>query len=660
MNRGPFLRKSKNSLNELSRGIFRGGAVLALFMVFLLQANSACTGPGGFGFPREQPDQRKGPDVSPVSSRPQRRIPVPPWQLWRSGFLDSPEILAAEKHLSQGQLEAAVEAYRRAATAVHDPRIQDEAQLRLCGTLLKLGRSKEALEEISKYTRARGLKPEEVEPRFSLVAAYAYIHQQDVDQALAWLLVVQRKARGQGVFTYRAREEAVRLVRGLPVSSFDSYAQRWAVDSFIGPLFSAERLRRAQGGAPESGRDSKWFTAAYYSPEGLSTGDLTADIMQPEIEESQEAGRTWPAEGGPMVVGVLLPLSGRFAEHAQQVKEGIELAVEQYAASGNVRLMFVDTAGNPLVAGSEYERLVREEGVSLVLGPLLVRTTEEVAEKSRQLGVPFVSFTKRGGVPSLGRAVFRLGATQESQVSELLAYTAGEQNIKTFAILYPESPAGREFSAIFRRTVSRYGARVLGQAGYYPGDEGSVITAVAAVGANPPEAIFIPDSLESAFPILEQIATSDLADSILLGPAQWNDPIAVRGYGQLIEGAVYVAPFHPQSERDTVVQFLQRYSARFGHDPELLAAQAYDAASFALQVLDRSDWRRQGVIEQLTSADSFNGVTGRLSVSDDGEINRRMSVLRLHKGEVIEVMSGGVTTGFIPYEQNRKEKEAST
>ena len=61
------------------------------------------------------------------------------------------------------------------------------------------------------------------------------------------------------------------------------------------------------------------------------------------------------------------------------------------------------------------------------------------------------------------------------------------------------------------------------------------------------------------------------------------------------------------------------------------------------------------MVESLSTATDYQGVTGRLQISSDGEINRRMTVLRMQGGDGVEVMSGGVTTGYIADESSKEE-----
>ncbi|HQH27593.1 MAG TPA: penicillin-binding protein activator, partial [Oligoflexia bacterium] len=517
--------------------------------------------------------------------------------------------------------------------------IRDQAFLRMCGTMLKLGRSKEILNEMAHYFKQQNLTAQTAPPGLLLVAGYAYLHQKDYDQSLAWFGAAYNRTSGQGIVARRALTEARRTVSSIPTGSFEAMRDRWSGDAFAGPIFSSERMRRAQGAKVSSPLEDYWFNAAFYaaggsveSREGVSEIDLFES--ETPLPEPASPADLMQASSAPLTLGLLLPFSGQFAEHAARVKEGIELAAGMVE---RVNIIEADTQGDAGVAERQYEDLVRQ-GVNLVFGPLLVKTSEQVARKSADLYVPFISFTKREGFPALSGAAYRLGATGESQVRALVAYAAGQEGLRTFSIIYPKTSAGAEFARLFRDAVERAGGRILSEADWENGDPQSVANAINQTAANPPQAIFVPDSLENSLLVLQQVKTSALSASMVLGPALWDDPVALRGAGQLVEDAVYVSLFNPASSRPIVTDFTQRYKTRFARPPDLLAAQAYDAATFAFSAVGQGPVDAQEVIKRLNTAPALAGVTGALSISADGEIVRLLPVVRIYRGEAVEVV----------------------
>jgi len=618
-------------------------SVLACIVMFF----EACTYPAA---PIRPNDRLDSPNPKPAE-RTEAVSAVAPWQLWRPEPEENP-LGRGDVLESQGRLNEALKAYRDAELAAQPGRTREEAFVRGVGVMLKLGQSRAALDEITRHLKINNLTNDDISPILALLAAYAYLDLGDVDQSLAWFGVVRKRSNPQSIVASRARAETERLIKSISVQNFEKEAQLWSTDKTLAPLFEEEKQRRAGGGTVQDGAYAKWFEPATY---GVVPG---AALKETDLNPSASSGpiTSW------RVIGVLLPESGKYAEHSARVRRGIELAYQDAGSPADIQLAFADTSGDPAQAVSEYERLIRDQHAALVLGPLLVKTSEEVAKRSNDLGVPFLTFTKRPGITALSKVGFRLGATSENQASELASYSTRQLGMKKFATLIPQDGGnGEEFAGAFRAEVRRVGAKLSAESAYAPGNAASIEAAIKSISDAAPdtEAIFIPESLESALPVVQAVRNSPLQKAVLLGPATWNDTVAVRGYGSLLEGAVVVTPFFAGSAQPQVAEFISHYRQSYNSEPELLAAQGYDAARLALFALgnnqpDAPDFR-ENIIRTLRSADSTIGATGKLSVGKNGDISRRMSVLRVSGGELLEVMSGGNVTGFIPDDPQGKE-----
>lgn len=577
---------------------------------------------------------------------------VPPWQLWSEEPTGLPGLDTATSLEQQGKFALALTSYRDVELRSAPGREREEAFARRASLLLKLGRSKEALQQITDHLKDEGRSADQISPILALLAAFSYEHQGDTDQTFAWLGVAHKRAQGQGMVARRAKLEAERIVRALPEERFAAANQVWGTDAFIGDVIASEKARRSQGGRPEklSGPD-------FFRPETYGAARENGEVREADVGNASLHQPAQPQ--GPASVGVLLPLSGKYADAALKVKQGIELARE---FSGSVLpVVYGDTAGDPAKAEAEYVRLA-QQGAVTIFGPLLVKTTEQVAHRSETVRVPFVTFTKRPGITELSPVAFRLGATAENQLVESVRYAVDQLHLKTFALLAPSGDStGDEFAKAFSAAVSESGGSSIGTVLYRARDDEAARSAVQQIAAMHPEAVFLADELDRAAPVLRALKSSEFHAKVLLGPAVWNDPIALRGFSNLIEGAVFATPFFARSAKPKVAEFAAAYRQRFGAEPDLLAAQGYDAALLTFRVLSNvpSDANLQAISEAfmkgVQSTDNFDGITGKLSVDKKREISRRMSVVRMYHGETVEVMNGGNVTGFLPNEPTQKE-----
>ena len=139
-------------------------------------------------------------------------------------------------------------------------------------------------------------------------------------------------------------------------------------------------------------------------------------------------------------IGFLAPLTGALAKSGQDTVRGHELFWEQQGnkvAGRPVRIIVADTACNPDNALSHARRLVHNEKVHFLVGPLCGHEGPAVAQVSRETGVPvFVPVAGADEITQWKRVptVIRTGATssQTSQpFGEWLAREGTCKNITT-------------------------------------------------------------------------------------------------------------------------------------------------------------------------------------------------------------------------------------
>lgn len=153
----------------------------------------------------------------------------------------------------------------------------------------------------------------------------------------------------------------------------------------------------------------------------------------------------------PIVIGVSLPLSGRFSEPGNAAKAGYEVWAEIVNENGGlldrqVELRILDNTSDPDIAAADYERLITEDKVDLVVGTfssLLVIPTSKVASDH---GYAYVE--PAGGAPDvfnrdLDNIFFAQPAQSARQADPFALYILGlpeDQRPQTFAVVSLDDP----------------------------------------------------------------------------------------------------------------------------------------------------------------------------------------------------------------------------
>jgi len=164
----------------------------------------------------------------------------------------------------------------------------------------------------------------------------------------------------------------------------------------------------------------------------------------------------------PKVVGVVVPMSGKYKGLGEAVMRGVNLALK----GSDIEVIVKDSQGDVNLAGKMVEDLVFDEGAIAIIGPLLADDSRRAALVAEELQIPIVTLTRMEGITRLGPFVFRNMVTNSQQAEALADYAMGTLGYKTFAVLYPNIPFGVELSDEFWTAVEKRGGTIRGVESY--------------------------------------------------------------------------------------------------------------------------------------------------------------------------------------------------
>ena len=172
------------------------------------------------------------------------------------------------------------------------------------------------------------------------------------------------------------------------------------------------------------------------------------------------------AQSGPIRIGVLAPLTGPLATPGKDMVDGMRLYWQQanYSAGGRkVELVIADTTCNPDQALNQARRLIHQEKVQLMIGPLCGHEGPAVAQVSKETGVPLVmdpagadNVTKWERTPTVVRT-----AVSASQIGHPWGeYLYHELKLRNVTFIGQDYTFGHEVTLGAVRTFTELGGKV--------------------------------------------------------------------------------------------------------------------------------------------------------------------------------------------------------
>lgn len=354
-------------------------------------------------------------------------------------------------------------------------------------------------------------------------------------------------------------------------------------------------------------------------------------------------------------VGVILPLSGKFAAYGKNALEAIQLALELAGEERDVPVtLFVeDSEGNPEKAAQSVHTLVSENRVIGIVGPMSGPVAASAAREAQFLQVPIVTLTQEEDITDTGDFVFRNFLTPPMMMEALLQFAFRNMGMKRFAILHPDDSYGIEMMHLFWDEVERFGGEIRGVESYDPKetDFGREIRMLAGLpedrerpekGQLDPildfDALFIPDSFTNARLIGPQLAFYDVTAIRLLGTNLWNIPEIPKEDAEYLQGALFVDGFFRNSPSPAVRNFVDRFFFAYGKEPAEIEALAYDTMNILLDILKDGKVRiREDLRDTLLQWRNYPGVTGRTSFTPTGDVEKELYILTIRGDEILQV-----------------------
>jgi ABC-type branched-subunit amino acid transport system substrate-binding protein len=210
-------------------------------------------------------------------------------------------------------------------------------------------------------------------------------------------------------------------------------------------------------------------------------GSAAAAIGVPVDQPPARHERIRRATDGPRL-GLLLPLSGSGFQRqvGDDLHAGVQLANE--AAGEPFELVVADIGTDygdlPIVETEssrlirviqQAERLIYEEGVVAIIGPVFSSDCVAAAVVAEQAGVPLLApLAQQSGLAGLGDNVFQLNTIPEIQAHELAEYATLVLGVQTLAVISPLTDYGWSFEREFRRVALDNGGQVVHVDWYVP------------------------------------------------------------------------------------------------------------------------------------------------------------------------------------------------
>ena len=171
---------------------------------------------------------------------------------------------------------------------------------------------------------------------------------------------------------------------------------------------------------------------------GVSACDRVSKIVQPTTPQMTETSQE-------IAIGVVLPLTGRFSyASGSPLLQSFELARSEINAAhphrAKLSLIIEDDQSTIEGAVAAFNKLIHQDGVSIILGPVTSDQTKEAFPIAQENQVVAISPTSAArGLSAIGDFVFRVALTTDILIPRGIEVTQTKLGYQRVATLYDDA-----------------------------------------------------------------------------------------------------------------------------------------------------------------------------------------------------------------------------
>jgi len=390
----------------------------------------------------------------------------------------------------------------------------------------------------------------------------------------------------------------------------------------------------------------KFYADWYGTWSGLSIGPQgIAHLKQvvtkaPTTTATKEPQPTTPTTKEPIKIGAILPLSGKNATYGNEIKNAIDLAIEEINNSGGINgrkieVIYEDDQADPKVGVNAMQKLVNIDKVPVVLGSWVsgvVVASAPIAEKAK---VIVMAEAIAPAITNAGDYIFRIQPSATYYSDKLMEVVINKLGLKKIAIIYINNEFGVALRDTLRSATQRLGGQIVAEESYMPGDSDfrSQLTKIKSVN---PEALFI-GGYQEQINIIKQANELGLKTQFLAGPP-FESQTTIQSLGNLAEGVIYPYHFAVEKANPKTISYMEAYKKKFGVETGGFAPLMYDAVYIIANAMKKCETNTDCIKTELYNT-NYNGVSGNITFDKNGD-------------PIIPIIIKTVKNGkFVPYEK---------
>lgn len=340
-------------------------------------------------------------------------------------------------------------------------------------------------------------------------------------------------------------------------------------------------------------------------------------------------------------IGMYLPVTGAVAAYGSMAYEGIKIAneMEPEVLGKKIELVLVDTKSDKIEAANAMTRLLEKEKVVAVIGEAISGNSMAGNPISEAAKIPTVSPSATNPLVNQGKNyAFRACFIDPVQGEVAARFARNELKAQTAAVIID---IGQDYCVglgnFFIKEFVKLGGKIVSTTYIQTGDQ-DFSAQLSAVQAAKPDIIYAPNYYTEDALMAKQARDLGIKQPILTGDGAQADPLLEIG-GAAVEEMYFTGHFHKQAANtDRAKEYIKRFEEKNKKDADAFGALGADSYFLLVDAIKRAgDTDGTKIRDALAATKDFKGVSGTISMGENGNPIKSMVINKVEKGKFVYV-----------------------
>jgi branched-chain amino acid transport system substrate-binding protein len=326
-------------------------------------------------------------------------------------------------------------------------------------------------------------------------------------------------------------------------------------------------------------------------------------------------------------IGATLDFTGPNAVYGNQVRQGLDLAIEEINKNGGiedkkVKITYLDSHSDPKTAVTNTQQLISVDNCKILIGEISSSATlamiPVVEQNNAFLFAPASSSPK---LTDVSKNFARNWPSDDAEAGSAAEFAISNFTAKTSAIIYVNSDYGLGLKDKFTQVFESKGGKVVDAEPYGVGTT-DFRTILLKVKDTNPDCIYLAGNPKEMGACIKQLRENDLTAKIISNTGfLQNDCLSLAG--KAANGVVVPTPeYNPtDSTQVSIYDFYKKFKAKYHTIPTMVNANAYDAIYLIKEAIENVGDNPLKISAYIRNKKDFTGATGKISfVNGDVEV----------------------------------------